>query len=63
MITIDINDYRDKKIIDKWRSFPDMCFIYIDQFPWNFHCDKCPNHPKNGGSGICNCTLGLPKLS
>lgn len=20
-------------------------------------CDGCSNHPKNGGSGICNCTL------
>lgn len=22
-------------------------------------CKACPNHPFNGGSGICNCTLGL----
>jgi hypothetical protein len=21
-------------------------------------CKSCPNHPSNGGSGICNCTLG-----
>lgn len=21
-------------------------------------CDNCPNNPKNGGSGYCNCTLG-----
>ena len=21
-------------------------------------CQKCPNHPLNGGSGFCNCTLG-----
>lgn len=21
-------------------------------------CVNCPNHPSNGGSGICNCTLG-----
>lgn len=21
-------------------------------------CKTCPNHPSNGGSGICNCTLG-----
>lgn len=20
-------------------------------------CEKCPNNPKNGGSGICNCTV------
>lgn len=22
-------------------------------------CDNCSNNPKNGGSGICFCTLGL----
>ena len=21
-------------------------------------CQTCSNHPSNGGSGICNCTLG-----
>ena len=21
-------------------------------------CKSCPNHPSNGGSGICNCILG-----
>lgn len=21
-------------------------------------CRNCSNHPSNGGSGICNCTLG-----
>lgn len=22
-------------------------------------CDRCPNNRKNGGNGICNCTLGM----
>ena len=26
-------------------------------------CINCPNNPKNGGSGNCNCTLGLPKIT
>lgn len=26
-------------------------------------CKTCPTHPSNGGSGICNCTLGLPKIT
>lgn len=26
----------------------------------NNSCKDCPNHPSNGGSGICNCTLGIP---
>ena len=24
----------------------------------NHSCNKCPNNPKNGGNGICNCILG-----
>ena len=26
-------------------------------------CKHCSNHPSDGGSGICNCTLGLPKVT
>ena len=26
-------------------------------------CKACPNHPSNGGSGICHCILGLPKVT
>lgn len=25
-------------------------------------CETCGNNPLNGGSGICNCTLGLPEI-
>lgn len=25
-------------------------------------CRNCSNHPSNGGSGICHCTLGAPKI-
>ena len=25
-------------------------------------CKSCSNHPSNGGSGICNCTLGTPPV-
>jgi len=25
-------------------------------------CDRCSCNPKNGGSGICNCTLNLPQI-
>ena len=33
----------------------------VKLFDWqdNNPCKNCPNHPDNGGSGICNCTLGL----
>ena len=30
-------------------------FLYPDTFP--SVCDQCSNNPKNGGSGICNCTI------
>ena len=26
-------------------------------------CDYCSNNPKNGGSGICQCILGMPKIN
>ena len=26
-------------------------------------CKSCPQHPSNGGSGICHCTLGLPQIT
>ena len=26
-------------------------------------CRGCPNHPANGDSGICLCTLGLPEIT
>lgn len=26
-------------------------------------CKSCPNHPSNGGSGICNCTLGTMQVT
>ena len=25
-------------------------------------CRYCPNHPSNGGTGICNCILGTPTV-
>lgn len=25
-------------------------------------CEHCSNNPKNGGSGICHCTLGLEPI-
>ena len=27
------------------------------------HCIKCSNHPTNGGSGICFCTLGTIQIT
>lgn len=30
---------------------------------WNLSCLRCPSNPKNGGDGICFCTLGGPKIT
>lgn len=29
----------------------------------NDSCRCCPNHPNNGGSGVCHCILGTPKIT
>ena len=29
----------------------------------NLACVYCSNNPKNGGSGICHCTLGTPSIT
>lgn len=43
------------------------CNTITYQYDWLYHesqtsippaCRHCSNHPSNGGSGICNCTLG-----
>lgn len=26
-------------------------------------CRNCGNHPVNGGSGICHCTLGMTQVT
>ena len=26
-------------------------------------CKNCSNHPSNGGTGICHCTLASPKIT
>lgn len=32
-------------------------FLEINGYDYPSCCDGCSNNPKNGGSGICNCTL------
>lgn len=47
IIIININDYRST---DMFNAIPSAC-------------RNCMNHPSNGGSGICLCTLGTPKVT
>lgn len=39
--------------------------LYSDSLtaPASDICKCCTNHPSNGGSGICHCTLGTPVIS
>lgn len=48
-----LNDYL------KNDTFNDSLIGNFKQSP----CDNCSNNPKNGGSGMCNCILGLPTVT
>ena len=37
-------------------------FTDIDFAFQNDACSKCSQNPKNGGSGICHCTLGIKTI-
>lgn len=39
------------------------CSVFASAAMVEEACKTCPNHPDNGGSGICNCTLRLPKIT
>jgi hypothetical protein len=26
-------------------------------------CESCSNHPKNGGDGLCSCSLAYPQIN
>lgn len=49
-----VQEYIDKISIPTGVNFYDL----LDTLPPP--CDGCPCNPKNGGSGICNCTLWTP---
>lgn len=36
---------------------PDMTLTYTPDA-----CKACPNHPSNGGSGVCNCIMGTQQF-
>lgn len=55
----EINKYKD--VIDKY-YIPNIHYSYSKEFQNTHPCDNCSNNPKNGGSGICACIIGLPKM-
>jgi hypothetical protein len=40
-----------------YRTTYNTNFPYYPHF-YNNTCINCPNNPKNGGSGVCQCILG-----
>ncbi len=58
------SNYEVQKITDiTWppttKEFPKN--VVIDDIPEG--CKHCSNHPINGGSGICHCIIGAPKIT
>lgn len=55
--------YEEMETIEKI-PFPinDIKFIHCDS-SISMACKNCSNHPSNGGSGICHCTLGSPTIT
>lgn len=53
------------KLVKSWPSTPDPIdtnsTTNISSIP--AACVLCPNHPSNGGSGFCQCILGLPSIT
>ena len=59
--------YDCAKELNKWINKKDDFVRYapapnIETLEIPGACKACSNHPSNGGSGICNCTLGTPEV-
>lgn len=53
---------REKKV--KIGLYDDSATLFIPgPYYTSNACKSCPTHPSNGGSGICWCTLGTPKIT
>ena len=57
--------YTEYELLDALGYYQKPIYIKDFQTIWNNNgaylqpaCVNCSNNPKNGGSGICNCTLG-----
>ena len=40
----------------------EVIYTYPSIYVIPMACQTCSNHPSNGGSGICHCTLGTPQI-
>lgn len=44
-------------------TYPRKDYVYYNIKFSNNPCNYCSSNPRNGGSGLCNCTLGDIKWS
>lgn len=52
----------DKELFELVRkSYTDVNKDFITE-QFKDACEFCQNNPNNGGTGICNCTLGSPVI-
>lgn len=58
---VDNSNWPDTTEINKSIRFTPM--VPSDKAYNGSPCDYCSNNPKNGGSGICHCILGLPQIT
>ena len=68
----DVNTYQPslQELLDKLESSDPNGTFTLRNFPmqpsdayYNDSCRYCSNNPINGGSGICHCILGQPKIT
>lgn len=62
-IIIEIDD--DNNLFFNGQLVPPPYFdnINLDNSNIPNNCINCPNHPSNGGSGICHCILGQQQIT
>lgn len=58
----DFNEWEKSMLIQGLRITEDSDNLIVKTLR-SQACDSCSNNPKNGGSGICHCTLGLPTIN
>lgn len=58
----DFNEWEKSMLIQGLRITEDSDNLIVKTLR-SQACDSCSNNPKNGGSGICHCTLGLPVIN
>ena len=54
-VTVETPDIHFENMLD-WKQL-DPLTLYPEA------CKICSNHPSNGGSGICNCIMGIPQIT